>query len=373
MSQTSATPPAQCYDAASSAGANIPNAIPTWKTHVIQAIRDPAELCSLLGLSRQLAEEANAVIGNFPFLLPRTMLSRITPGNVSDPVLRQFLPTQAESVSPPGFSPDPLEERSACPLPGVLAKYEGRILILATSACPVHCRYCFRRHFPYAEMRHRTACAAAPETPEKPGPTGELNATRDVYLSTVCHYIESRPDCREVILSGGEPLLLDDETLHKWFLHISQIPHVVRIRIHTRLPVVIPQRVTPELIQVLHGTRLRPVIVFHINHPQEVDEAVGEAISRLAASGVILLCQSVLLAGVNDDPAILAALYERLAGLRVLPYYLHQLDRVLGAHHFDVPIARGKEIVKELRRRLPGYLVPRYVQERPGEQAKVPL
>jgi L-lysine 2,3-aminomutase len=352
---------------------NIPKAAPTWKTHVIQAIRDPAELCSVLGLSRQLAEEAHAVMGNFPLLLPRTMLARITPGNAADPVLRQFLPTRAEAVSAPGFSADPLEEQAACPVPGVLAKYEGRILILATSACPVHCRYCFRRHLAHAGMERQMLSVANPETTDKPCGPGAMSTTEDGFLSTICRYLESRPDCREVIFSGGEPLLLDDETLREWFLYISQIPHVLRIRIHTRLPVVIPQRVTPELIDVLHSTRLLPLIVLHINHPQEIDETVSEAISRLAASGILLLCQSVLLAGVNDAPETLAGLYERLAGLRVLPYYLHQLDRVLGAHHFDVPIVRGREIVQELRRRLPGYLVPRYVQELPGEQAKVPL
>lgn len=354
-------------------GTNIPKAMPTWKTHVIQAIRDPAELCSLLGLSRQLAEEANAVMGSFPLLLPRTMLTRITPGNAADPVLRQFLPTRAEAASAPGFSADPLEEQAACPVPGVLAKYEGRILILATSACPVHCRYCFRRHFSHSGMQREMLSVVNPDGTDKACRPGVTSTTEDGFRSTICDYIESRPDCREVILSGGEPLLLEDEKLREWFLHISQIPHVLRIRIHTRLPVVIPQRVTPELLDVLHSTRLQPVIVLHINHPQEIDEATAEAISRLAASGVLLLCQSVLLARVNDDPKSLAALYERLAGLRVLPYYLHQLDRVLGAHHFDVPIARGREIVQELRRRLPGYLVPRYVQERPGEKAKVPL
>ena len=301
------------------------------------------------------------------------MLRRITPENAADPVLRQFLPTRAEAVSAPGFSADPLEEQAACPVPGVLAKYEGRILILATSACPVHCRYCFRRHLAHAGMEREMLSVASPETTDKPCRPGAMSTTKDGFLSTICRYIESRPDCREVILSGGEPLLLDDETLQEWFLHISQIPHILRIRVHTRLPVVIPQRVTPELIDVLHSTRLQPVIVLHINHPQEIDDTVSEAISRLAASGVLLLCQSVLLCGVNDAPETLAALYERLAGLRVLPYYLHQLDRVLGAHHFDVPIVRGREIVQELRRRLPGYLVPRYVQERPGEQAKVPL
>jgi len=222
-------------------------------------------------------------------------------------------------------------------------------------------------------MEREMLSVASPETTDKPCRPGAMSTTKDGFLSTICRYIESRPDCREVILSGGEPLLLDDETLQEWFLHISQIPHILRIRVHTRLPVVIPQRVTPELIDVLHSTRLQPVIVLHINHPQEIDDTVSEAISRLAASGVLLLCQSVLLCGVNDAPETLAALYERLAGLRVLPYYLHQLDRVLGAHHFDVPIVRGREIVQELRRRLPGYLVPRYVQERPGEQAKVPL
>ncbi len=312
-------------------------------------------------------------MGNFPLLLPRPMLSRIKPGDPADPVLRQFLPTQPETATVPGFSTDPLQERSACPLPGVLAKYEGRTLILATRACPVHCRYCFRRYFPDTQPPSSPPETCRRDLPGDPQDMAGLPPTADGYIASICRYIWSRPDCREVILSGGEPLLLDDRQLGRWFCCLSQIAHIRRVRIHTRLPVVIPQRVTHQLITLLKGAPFQSVVVVHINHPQEIDEAVAEALTRLGQSGAILLCQSVLLKGVNDDPEVLAALYERLAGLRVLPYYLHQLDRVLGAHHFEVPVAQGKQIIEELRKRLPGYLVPRYVQEEPGKQAKVPL
>lgn len=346
---------------------------PTWKIHVAQAIRDPVELCALLGLPPELAVDAEAAMGEFPLLLPRPMLARIKPGDIGDPVLRQFLPTRAECARMPGFSPDPLEEQTACPLPGVLTKYEGRILILTTPACAVHCRYCFRRHFPYTDIG-QSAHGIKRAVSEKETPKNGFSHTiSEGARDAVCRYLETRPDCREVILSGGEPLLLDDTELERWLALLAHIPHIARVRIHTRLPVVIPHRVTPGLINLLRGTRLQSVVVLHINHPQEIDETVAEAIGRLNASGAIILCQSVLLAGINDNPEVLAALYERLFRLRVLPYYLHQLDRVLGAHHFEVPITRGKQIVAELRKRLPGYLVPRYVQEQPGEKAKVPL
>lgn len=371
--ETSPALPSERSDSEQSARLNDFHQSPEWKIHVHQAIRDPAELCSLLGISPHLAHEAEAAAQSFPLLFPRTMLSRITPGDAADPVLRQFLPTPAESESVPGFYTDPLKEQTACPLPGILAKYEGRILILASSACAVHCRYCFRRHLRQREMRHQTPRLDCPEHTGQGLTIGNAGTPTEGLLPTVHEYLESRRDCREVILSGGEPLLLDDATLAEWFSCISQIAHIIRLRIHTRLPVVIPQRVTPELVRLLGSTRLQSVVVIHINHPQEIDNAVAEAITRLNTSGAILLCQSVLLAGVNDSPEILAALYERLAGLRVLPYYLHQLDRVAGAHHFDVPICRGRQIFDELQRRLPGYLVPRYVQEQPGEKAKVPL
>ncbi|MGQ9505704.1 MAG: KamA family radical SAM protein [Thermogutta sp.] len=346
---------------------------PPWKVHVLRAIRDPAELCSLLGISPKVAQEAQPAVESFPLLLPRTMLSRINPGDPADPVLRQFLPTPTESAPVPGFSTDPLKEQTACPLPGIMAKYEGRILILASSACAVHCRYCFRRHFRQHKGHSQTPPAANTETAGPPSPLPLDYRSTDGFVTTVCEYLASREDCREVILSGGEPLLLDDEMLGEWFSRVSQVAHVTRLRIHTRLPVVIPQRVTPELVRLLGSTRLQSVVVLHINHPKEIDDAVADAITRLNTSGAILLCQSVLLTGVNDSPDILAALYEQLAQLRVLPYYLHQLDRVAGAHHFDVPIVRGRQILDELRQRLPGYLVPRYVQEQPGEKAKVPL
>lgn len=339
---------------------------PVWKAQLAEAIHDPRELCRVLELPPQFAETILTVVKEFPLLLPRTVLPRIRPGDLNDPLLRQFLPLPQEAETRAGFETDPLCERSACAAPGILAKYQGRILILTTPACPVHCRYCFRRHFPYAETLEQSPPASPPAGVENHPP-------RDRLPETTRRYLERAADCQEVILSGGEPLLLDDDRLGKLFSQLAQIAHLKRIRIHTRLPVVIPQRVTDQLLEVLRGCRLTKAVVLHINHPQEIDAGVAEALGKLRESGGVLLVQSVLLAGVNDSADVLATLYEKLADLGVLPYYLHQLDRVRGAQHFEVPVGRGREIVAELRRRLPGYLVPRYVQEVPGAAAKVPL
>jgi EF-P beta-lysylation protein EpmB len=322
----------------------------TWQAALREAIRDPAELCRLLDLPDEVADRARAASGDFPLFVPRGYLARIKPGDVADPLLRQVLPLAEERQDSAGFSTDPVGDLNASPEPGLLHKYEGRVLLVATGACPVHCRYCFRRHFPYGEVPKSAAA-----------------------WQSALDRIAADTSIREVILSGGDPLTLTDDVLAELIARIAAIDRIERVRVHTRFPVMIPERVTEELLATLTETRLTPVVVIHANHPRELDQSVADALARLKRVGLTLLNQSVLLRGVNDSVEVLAQLSQRLVEIGVLPYYLHQLDRVAGAAHFEVPVEEGRRIVKELRRRLPGYLVPRYVQEVPGAASKVVL
>ncbi|HEY2882407.1 MAG TPA: EF-P beta-lysylation protein EpmB, partial [Pirellulales bacterium] len=275
-------------------------------------------------------------------------LARIRPGDPHDPLLRQVLPLADETGVRLGDLADPVGDAAAALSPGLLHKYDGRVLMVTTGACAVHCRYCFRRHFPY----------------------GEVPKTLADWQGAI-EQIEADPTIHEVILSGGDPLTLVDELLSRLIDRLETIPHLQRLRVHTRLPIFIPERVTAELLDWLTGTRLTPIVVIHANHPAEIDAAVAAAIGRMIAAGVPVLNQAVLLAGVNDNADVLAELCERLINLRVMPYYLHQLDRVQGAAHFEVPIERGRELVRQLEARLPGYAVPKYVQEIAGAEHKI--
>jgi EF-P beta-lysylation protein EpmB len=271
------------------------------------------------------------------------------PGDPADPLLRQVLPVDREAQPAPGFSPDPLVESASHPTPGLLHKYRGRALLVVTGACAIHCRYCFRRHFPYA------------------GSSGR--GTWDRALE----HLAADPGLSEVILSGGDPLSVADGQLAELAHRLAAIPHLRRLRVHTRLPVVLPERVDEALLSWLAGSRLQPVMVIHANHPREIDGAVVAALERLRRAGVTLLNQAVLLRDVNDDVQVFEELSEVLFAAGVLPYYLHLLDRVEGAAHFEVPEPQALEIAAELTRRLPGYLVPRLVREIPGAEAKVPV
>jgi len=316
-----------------------------WQRELAGAVRDAGELCRLLGLP---AATVPAAAASFPLLVPRGFVARMRPGDPRDPLLLQVVPTAAEDRAVVGFTADPLHEREALAAPGLVQKYAGRALLLAAPGCAVNCRYCFRREFPYAESgATRSGVAAA------------LDA------------IAADDTLREVILSGGDPLLLDDERLAEVVERIQAMPHVQRLRIHSRLPIVLPARVTDALAGILRSTRLACVVVVHANHPAELDSTVAAAAERLAASRAILLNQSVLLAGVNDSADVLAALSERLVDLGVVPYYLHLLDRVRGTAHFEVGEERATALLDALRRRLPGYAVPRLAREVPGEPAKV--
>jgi L-lysine 2,3-aminomutase len=312
----------------------------SWQKAMKDAVRDPAELCRLLELPLEMVQRAKTAARQFPLFVPRGYLARMKPGDVADPLLRQVLPLAEEHDDVPGFVADPLDELVAARRPGLLHKYEGRVLLVLTGTCAVHCRYCFRRHFPYAET---------PRSLDDWRPAlDEIAADDSVH---------------EVILSGGDPLTVVDGALAELIDGLAAIEHIRRLRLHTRLPIVIPERVTDELIDLLRGSRLTPIVVVHANHANELDAHVGAALAKFADAGIVLLNQSVLLAGVNDTVEGQVALCERLVDLRVLPYYLHQLDRVAGAAHFEVPVAKGRQIVEELRSCLPGYAVPRYVQE----------
>lgn len=314
------------------------------------AIRDPVALCRSLGLPGSLADDAHAAAGGFPLLVPQPYLSRIVRGDAADPLLRQVLPRSEECAAVDGFAADPLQEAAFTTTDGLLSRYPRRVLLVAAATCGVHCRYCFRRHFPYAEhCRPSSASDAA------------------------FHAIAADVSIDEVILSGGDPLALDDQELAELIERLAAIRHLRRIRIHTRLPIVIPQRVTSALVDALRGTRLTPIVVVQSNHPAELDDLVAAALGRLIDAGIPLLNQAVLLRGVNDRAGTLAELCRRLVDLRVMPYYLHQLDRVAGAAHFEVPVAEGVQLMEELRAGLPGYAVPRYVRERPGRPAKQSL
>src|SRR5262245_6959992 len=322
----------------------------SWQAAMKDAVRDVDELCRLLDLSGDFAQSAKDAAKQFPLFVPRGFLARMRPRDPADPLLRQVIPVGDEMVAVPGFTVDPVGDGLAERQPGLLQKYRGRVLLIATGTCAIHCRYCFRRHFPYDE------------TPR----------SLDDW-QTALDEIAADRSLHEVILSGGDPLTLVDTTLAAMIERLEAIPHLRRLRIHTRLPIVIPERVTDALVTMLHGSSLTPVVVLHANHANELDAHVAGAVARLADAGVMLLNQAVLLAGVNDSVETQRALSERLIDLRVLPYYLHQLDRVAGAAHFEVPIERGRQIIEALRARLPGFAVPRYVQEVAGAKSKIDL
>ncbi len=320
---------------------------PDWQSAMADAVTDLGQLCRLLDLPEELATQPQRECNDFPLLVPKPYLARIPKGDRHNPLLLQVLLRPVELAEQPGYSTDPVGECQTNRSTGMLWKYPGRLLIVASRNCAVHCRFCFRRHFRYATY---------------PQSRGEWD--------TILKGIELEESIREVILSGGDPLTLDDATLAELLGRLATIPHVQRVRIHTRLPIMIPQRVTEELIAALRPRRLTVIVVLHVNHPAEIDEPVAAALARLADAGIPLLSQSVLLRGVNDRVEVLAELCERLVNLRVMPYYLHQLDRVAGAAHFEVPEEVGIELVGQLRALLPGYAVPRYVRETVGESSK---
>lgn len=323
----------------------------SWQIQLKEAIRTPEALCRFLKIDNSVwqteAQEGHAL---FPIRVPLAYARRIKRGDPEDPLLKQVLPVSNETDTIQGFIEDPLEEAEHTPRPGLIHKYRNRVLLIASGGCAVNCRYCFRRHFPYQEnMPSRT----------------EWHDTLE--------YVRQHPEITEVILSGGDPLLSTDERLAELVTLIEHIPHVIRLRIHTRLPVVIPDRVTPALCQRLAASSLQCVMVLHINHPAEIDNHVTDAVHRLTQSNVTVLNQSVLLRNINDDVSVLTALSERLFASGIMPYYLHVLDPVAGAAHFNVPDSEAVLLLASLRENLAGFLVPKLVREIPGKLSKTPL
>lgn len=325
----------------------------SWQHALKRAIRDAAELCRRLGLDEGCTTAACGGEGErqFPVFVPLEFLRRMRPRDRHDPLLRQVLPLEAESEPAAGFDRDPVGEVAASGeaalSDGLIQKYPGRVLLMAHSACAIHCRYCFRRHFPY----------------EAVSGGGQM-------WSAALERIAADHSIGEVILSGGDPLLLTDQSLRQLVDRIAAIPHVRRLRIHSRMPVVIPQRVTDALLQTLRGTRLATWLVVHCNHAQELDQDTLDNLARFIEAGIPVLNQAVLLAGVNDSLDALRELCEGLVDARIQPYYLHQLDRVAGAAHFEVNPQRGSALVEQLRGCLPGYAVPTFVREVAGESSK---
>lgn len=318
-----------------------------WHSALAEAIRSPDELIRRLGLPETLLEPARRAAELFPLLVPESYLDRMRHGDPDDPLLAQVLPLGLEEAAVPGFGIDPVGDSAARRAPGLLHKYQGRVLLVTTGACAVHCRYCFRRHYPYSDEPRR------------------LSDWDQAY-----EVIASDPSVHEVIFSGGDPLMLTDGRLAQLVGRVGEIPHVARLRIHTRLPIVLPERVTSEFLAILQESRPTPIVVVHANHARELVDTCAEALRRLVRGGVTVLNQSVLLRGVNDSVEAQFELAESLVDLGVIPYYLHQLDRVAGAAHFEVAEETGRKIIAELRRRLPGYAVPRYVRETAGGEFK---
>ena len=324
--------------------------MPDWQRIWRDGLRDPAELLGLLGLESHAERLSEAGRAQFPFRVPRGFAAKMRWGDIDDPLLRQVVPLREEEIETPGFGLDAVGDLAARGGPGILHKYRGRALLVATGACAINCRYCFRRHFPYAE---ETAAA------------GQWQAAVD--------YLLRDNSIHAILLSGGDPLSLSTAKLKTLTDALAGVPHLRRLRIHTRLPIVLPERVDGELTDWLAALPWPTAVVVHVNHGNELCGDVASALARLRATGAALLNQSVLLAGVNDNADALCALSERLFECGVLPYYLHQLDKVRGTAHFLVEDGRALALHRELIRRLPGYLVPKLVREIAGEAHKTPM
>ncbi|PIE43903.1 MAG: EF-P beta-lysylation protein EpmB [Gammaproteobacteria bacterium] len=324
-----------------------------WKKILADSLNTPEKLADYLALPAEMRLSLDAIIDkltDFPLRVPKPYADRMAKGDINDPLLRQVLPDARELSSSTVYVTDPLDEQGANVIPGLLHKYKSRALLILNGSCPVHCRYCFRRHFPYQDNR---------------------NATRD--WSRAIRYLASDDAINEVILSGGDPLTCPDNYLRSLTDQLTTLPNIKRIRIHTRFPVVIPARVNQALLDWLSDMPTKKVMVLHINHPNELDSNLANALWRLRQTDTLLLNQAVLLKGINDTEAIQTDLCEKLFEAGVLPYYLHLPDKVTGAEHFDLETFTAQTIVHKLRANLPGFLVPRLVCEIPGQPSKTIL
>ncbi len=322
-----------------------------WQSQLSDLITDPSELLSLLELSsEQLLSGAILASEKFKLRVPRAFVGKMNAKNPLDPLLLQVLPHHLELEEHPEFVTDPLGEEAANQLPGVLHKYKSRFLLTLTGACAVHCRYCFRRHFPYQE-----------------------NLPKNEDWLNIKNYIEANPNINEIILSGGDPLTLSNRKLALWLERLSSLKQIQILRIHSRVPIVIPNRIDEQLISLLKNSRLRIVLVVHSNHASELDDFTCSKLLQLSDHHITVLNQAVLLKGVNDSAQTLIDLSYRLFEARVMPYYLHVLDKVKGAQHFDLESSEIDDIYRDVLANLPGYLVPKLVREIAGEKNKTPL
>jgi len=320
--------------------------LPSWQKELANAVKNPQQLLELLEISPKNVPLSLKARKSFPMLVPLPFVNKMKKGDINDPLLQQVLPITDEELVSDGYSTDPLEEHDSA-LPGLLHKYQSRVLLILKSGCAVNCRYCFRRHFPYQD-----------------------NNINKNQLQEIITYIKSHPEVNEVILSGGDPLMSKDDFLQYLINELELLPQLTRLRLHSRLPVVIPSRVTDQLCSMFNKSRLNVVFVLHINHANEVDSIFKNAMNKLHQAGVQLLNQSVLLKGVNDNSEALIALSEALFEAHILPYYLFLLDKVQGAQHFDLPEQRAVQLVQQMAAALPGYLVPRLSREIAGEKSK---
>ena len=322
-----------------------------WQSQLSDLITDPLELLEVLKLCpEQLLSGAILASEQFKLRVPRAFVGKMTVGDPLDPLLLQVLPHHLELEDYPDFVTDPLGEEQANQQPGVLHKYKSRFLLTLTGACAVHCRYCFRRHFPYQE-----------------------NLPKNEDWLNIKNYIESQPDINEVIFSGGDPLTLSNRKLKLWIERLESLPQIKFLRIHSRVPIVIPNRVDEELVSLLKNSRLRIILVVHSNHAAELDDLTCARLSLLVQQQITVLNQAVLLKGINNSAQVLVDLSYRLFDAGVMPYYLHVLDKVKGAHHFDLSPKEINLIYKDVLENLTGYLVPKLVREIAGEKNKTPL
>ncbi|MBT1450320.1 EF-P beta-lysylation protein EpmB [Glaciecola sp. XM2] len=320
-----------------------------WQKELARCFTTPESLLEYLCLDPQKYREHFAARRLFSMRVPRPFADLMTPGDWDDPLLQQVMPRVEEFEEVSGFVGDPLGEQDN-EQAGILHKYLNRALLIVKGGCAVNCRYCFRRDFPYQE-----------------------NAVNKQQWLNVIQYIQNDTNLDEIILSGGDPLMAKDSHLAWLCEQISHIAHIKRLRIHTRLPVVIPQRINDEFLQWFSALRQQKIMVFHINHANEVSKSLIERCKRLREAGMTLLNQAVLLKGINDSADAQIALNEAVFSAGVLPYYLHLLDKVTGAAHFDMPEKEAKAIMAEVIKRQPGYLVPKLVREIAGQPGKTPI
>ncbi|MDO6445156.1 EF-P beta-lysylation protein EpmB [Colwellia sp. 1_MG-2023] len=321
----------------------------SWQKELSNVVTDPEKLLEAVNICPENYRAHFNARKLFPVRVPQPFIARMKKGDINDPLLKQVMPLSNEFITTDGFTHDPLEEHDSV-AEGLLHKYKHRVLMIVKAGCAINCRYCFRRHFPYQD-----------------------NSPNKQRWQEALTYIEQHHEINEVIFSGGDPLMASDEHLTWLIQKLEKIPHITRLRIHTRMAIVIPQRITQGLVRLLSETRLKPTVVFHINHKNEIDQQVIKAIEPLRAARIPLLNQSVLLKTVNDNAKDLCQLSETLFDNGIIPYYLHLFDKVQGVAHFDTDDISAKIIIKEMMATLPGFLMPKVVREIAGEANKTPF